>query len=29
MITGQVQNVTPLPTRDPEIRADRTEPIMF
>ncbi len=29
MVTGQVQNVTPLPTRDPEIRADRTEPIMF
>jgi len=29
MITGQVQNVTPLPTRSPEIRADRTEPIMF
>jgi photosystem II stability/assembly factor-like uncharacterized protein len=29
MITGQVQNVTPLPTRNPEIRADRTEPIMF
>ena len=28
-ITGQVQNVTPLPTRTPEIRADRTEPIMF
>ncbi len=29
MITGQVQNVTPLPTRSPETRADRTEPIMF
>lgn len=29
MITGQVQNVTPLPAHDPEIRADRTEPIMF
>ncbi|AXC12624.1 Glycosyl hydrolase, BNR repeat precursor [Acidisarcina polymorpha] len=29
MITGQVQNVTPLPTHDPEIRADRTEPILF
>ncbi len=29
MITGQAQDVTPLPARDPEIRADRTEPIMF
>jgi photosystem II stability/assembly factor-like uncharacterized protein len=29
MITGQVQNVTPVPARDPGIRADRTEPIMF
>ncbi len=28
-VTGQVQNVTPLPTRNAEIRADRTEPIMF
>ena len=29
MITGQVQNVTPVPTRSPEVRGDRTEPIMF
>jgi photosystem II stability/assembly factor-like uncharacterized protein len=29
MVTGQVQNVTPVPMRDPAIRADRTEPIMF
>ncbi len=29
MITGQVQNVTPVPARTPDIRADRTEPIMF
>ncbi len=29
MLTGQVQNVTPLPTHNPDIRADRTEPIMF
>jgi photosystem II stability/assembly factor-like uncharacterized protein len=29
MITGEVQDVTPVPVRDPEIRADRTEPIMF
>ena len=29
MLTGQVQNVTPLPTHDPNVRADRTEPIMF
>jgi photosystem II stability/assembly factor-like uncharacterized protein len=29
MITGQVQNVTPLPARDPAVRADRTEPIVF
>jgi photosystem II stability/assembly factor-like uncharacterized protein len=29
MITGQVQDVTPVPTRNPDIRADRTEPIMF
>jgi photosystem II stability/assembly factor-like uncharacterized protein len=29
MITGQVQNVTPVPTHNPQIRADRTEPILF
>jgi photosystem II stability/assembly factor-like uncharacterized protein len=28
-ITGQVQNITPLPLRTPEYRADRTEPIFF
>jgi photosystem II stability/assembly factor-like uncharacterized protein len=28
-ITGQVQNVTPIPTRDPQYRGDRTEPILF
>ena len=28
-ITGQVQNVTPLPVHDPNFRADRTEPILF
>ncbi len=27
--TGQVQNVTPVPLRDKELRADRTEPIVF
>ncbi|HZQ67309.1 MAG TPA: glycoside hydrolase [Terriglobales bacterium] len=27
--TGQVQNITPIPVRDPKYRADRTEPIMF
>jgi photosystem II stability/assembly factor-like uncharacterized protein len=29
MTTGQVQDITPVPVRDPEIRADRTEPIAF
>jgi photosystem II stability/assembly factor-like uncharacterized protein len=29
MVTGQVQNITPVPAHDPAIRADRTEPIMF
>jgi photosystem II stability/assembly factor-like uncharacterized protein len=29
MVTGEVQNVTPLPTREPGYRADRTEPILF
>jgi photosystem II stability/assembly factor-like uncharacterized protein len=29
MVTGQVQNVTPLPLRGPGVRADRTEPILF
>ena len=28
-ITGQVQNVTPIPVHGPEYRADRTEPILF
>jgi photosystem II stability/assembly factor-like uncharacterized protein len=28
-ITGQVQDVTPIPVRTPEYRADRTEPILF
>ncbi|WP_263353080.1 WD40/YVTN/BNR-like repeat-containing protein [Acidicapsa acidisoli] len=28
-LTGQVQNVTPLPVRGPDYRADRTEPILF
>jgi photosystem II stability/assembly factor-like uncharacterized protein len=28
-VTGQVQIVSPLPVRDPAIRADRTEPILF
>ncbi len=27
--TGQVQNVTPVPVRDHEVRADRTEPLEF
>jgi len=27
--TGQVQNITPIPTRSPEYRSDRTEPILF
>jgi photosystem II stability/assembly factor-like uncharacterized protein len=27
--TGQVQNVTPIPVRGPDARADRTEPLMF
>jgi photosystem II stability/assembly factor-like uncharacterized protein len=27
--TGQVQNVTPVPVRGPEVRADRTQPLMF
>ncbi len=27
--TGQVQNVTPIPLRDPKYRTDRTEPLMF
>ncbi len=27
--TGEVQNVTPIPLRDPEYRTDRTEPTMF
>ncbi|MGB9031732.1 MAG: glycoside hydrolase [Acidobacteriaceae bacterium] len=28
-ITGEVQNVTPLPARNRDYRADRTEPILF
>jgi photosystem II stability/assembly factor-like uncharacterized protein len=27
--TGQVQNVTPIPVRGPEVRVDRTEPLLF
>jgi photosystem II stability/assembly factor-like uncharacterized protein len=27
--TGQVQDVTPVPMRSPDIRVDRTEPILF
>jgi photosystem II stability/assembly factor-like uncharacterized protein len=27
--TGQVQNISPIPTRDPAYRADRSEPIQF
>jgi len=27
--TGQVQNVTPIPLRNPQYRANRTEPLMF
>jgi photosystem II stability/assembly factor-like uncharacterized protein len=27
--TGQVQNVTPIPLRNPSYRANRTEPLMF
>jgi photosystem II stability/assembly factor-like uncharacterized protein len=27
--TGQVQNVTPIPVHSPEVRVDRTEPLMF
>ena len=29
MITGQVQNVTPIPVRSPAYRTDRTQPILF
>ena len=29
MVTGEVQNVTPLPVRKKDFRADRTEPILF
>jgi photosystem II stability/assembly factor-like uncharacterized protein len=29
MVTGQVQDVTPIPLRSPAYRADRTEPILF
>ncbi|HEV2426021.1 MAG TPA: glycoside hydrolase [Terriglobia bacterium] len=28
-VTGQVQNVTPIPVRDVKYRGDRTEPVMF
>ena len=27
--TGQVQNITPIPVRNPKYRANRTEPLMF
>jgi photosystem II stability/assembly factor-like uncharacterized protein len=27
--TGQIQNVTPVPVRGKEVRADRTQPLMF
>ncbi|MBS0396857.1 MAG: exo-alpha-sialidase, partial [Proteobacteria bacterium] len=27
--TGQVQNVTPVPVKGPDVRADRTEPLLF
>jgi len=27
--TGQVQNITPIPVRDPKYRTDRSEPTMF
>ncbi|HKH98387.1 MAG TPA: hypothetical protein VJ999_04705 [Candidatus Sulfotelmatobacter sp.] len=27
--TGQVQNITPIPVRDPKYRTNRTEPLMF
>lgn len=27
--TGQVQNVTPIPLRGPEVRVDRTQPLIF
>ncbi|MGA8111925.1 MAG: glycoside hydrolase [Acidobacteriaceae bacterium] len=29
MVTGETQNVTPLPAREPGYRGDRTEPILF
>ncbi len=29
MVTGQVENVTPLPMKNPGFRADRTEPVLF
>lgn len=29
MVTGQVQNVTPIPVRAEKYRADRTEPLLF
>ncbi|HUN85890.1 MAG TPA: hypothetical protein VMU48_16045 [Terracidiphilus sp.] len=28
-VTGEVQNITPIPGREKEYRADRTEPILF
>jgi photosystem II stability/assembly factor-like uncharacterized protein len=27
--TGQVENVTPIPVRGPDVRVDRTQPVMF
>lgn len=29
MVTGQVQNVTPLPKHEKDFRGDRTEPVLF
>jgi len=29
MTTGQVQNITPIPARNPAYRSDRTEPVLF
>jgi hypothetical protein len=29
LATGQVQNISPIPLRGPEIRVDRTEPLFF
>ncbi len=29
LYTGQVQNITPIPLKGPDVRVDRTEPILF